>query len=396
MMTAMRARLLMALGLSCAIAPATACKKTDGDVSGVGNETTRKRPPPVTSSEPPPPPVKTKKAFVPDRAKYPTSTGSCPVGTFCTNEPDGTDPSDSDPLYLQCGGSSKVPAGLATDKTLEGISANLAPDLTELVRKDEPDSCCFVYPAGPCGKGRPLRHQGAPVLADEIARDDWSGSPLDLGVVAEDVRASATSDDVDAFVAHLRGVALLEHASVAAFARVSLELLALGAPSELVAAAHVAAMDEIRHAQVCWGLLAALEGAARGPAAHDLPPFASVDVDDVLVTTVIDGCVGETLASLLLRESARRCSVPSLAAIYDRIADDEERHATLAFRIVRFLAARDPGVAATALSLARGVALPPSPGHACEPLGLLSESAQHSVHLRGLREVVLPLLHELA
>jgi hypothetical protein len=37
--------------------------------------------------------------------------------------------------------------------------------------------------------------------------------------------------------------ALFQHASVASFARFSLELLALGAPPDLVAAAHAAALD---------------------------------------------------------------------------------------------------------------------------------------------------------
>src|SRR4051812_37315602 len=114
MMTAMRARLFMALGLSCAIAPSTGCKKDDPDVSGVGSETTRKRPQPTSTSDKPPPPAKVKKQFVPDRTKYDVSSGSCQLGAFCTNMPDGTAPSDSEALTLECGGLSKVPVGLAT------------------------------------------------------------------------------------------------------------------------------------------------------------------------------------------------------------------------------------------------------------------------------------------
>src|SRR6185437_10815965 len=49
-------------------------------------------------------------------------------------------------------------------------------------------------------------------------------------------------------------LALLEHASVASFARVSLQLLAVGAPGDLVGATHQAALDEIRHARLCFAL----------------------------------------------------------------------------------------------------------------------------------------------
>ena len=38
---------------------------------------------------------------------------------------------------------------------------------------------------------------------------------------------------------------LAEHSSVAAFARAALELMAVGAPAELVADAHQAAIDEV-------------------------------------------------------------------------------------------------------------------------------------------------------
>merc|ERR1712066_83704 len=45
-----------------------------------------------------------------------------------------------------------------------------------------------------------------------------------------------------------------EHASVASFAKHSLQLVSLGAPAELIKAAQVSAMDEIRHSQICYDI----------------------------------------------------------------------------------------------------------------------------------------------
>ena len=45
-----------------------------------------------------------------------------------------------------------------------------------------------------------------------------------------------------------------EQASVASFARFSLDLLSVGAPADLVDDAHDAAKDEIQHAKLAFGL----------------------------------------------------------------------------------------------------------------------------------------------
>ena len=45
-----------------------------------------------------------------------------------------------------------------------------------------------------------------------------------------------------------------EHASVASFARHTLQLMAMGAPPTLLMGSQKAAMDEIRHAKMCYGI----------------------------------------------------------------------------------------------------------------------------------------------
>lgn len=60
-------------------------------------------------------------------------------------------------------------------------------------------------------------------------------------------------------------VGLMEHASVAAFSRFSLQLMALGAPSDLLQKSHEAAADEIRHARDAFALAGHYAGRPVGP-----------------------------------------------------------------------------------------------------------------------------------
>ena len=62
----------------------------------------------------------------------------------------------------------------------------------------------------------------------------------------------------------------MEHASIAAFARFSLELLAFGAPPDLVEQAQAAMADETRHAKLCFALAGAYAERPIGPGALDM------------------------------------------------------------------------------------------------------------------------------
>jgi hypothetical protein len=54
--------------------------------------------------------------------------------------------------------------------------------------------------------------------------------------------------------------ASLEHASIASFARFTLLALSFGAPADLLAEAQHAALDEVAHAQLCFGLASRYAG----------------------------------------------------------------------------------------------------------------------------------------
>ncbi len=100
--------------------------------------------------------------------------------------------------------------------------------------------------------------------------------------------------------------ALDEHASVASFARFSLHLLAVAAPPDLLVAAHRAGLDEIAHARACFEIAGAYAGEALSPGPLRLSGdlLGPLDLASIAAAAVIEGCVGETVASLEAREAA--------------------------------------------------------------------------------------------
>ena len=188
--------------------------------------------------------------------------------------------------------------------------------------------CCFDVCQGmaaPCG--RPFVVQGHARVAGVVARTDWTACPigLDDGGRLRSLAARAWRDD-----------AAQEHASIASFARLSLELLAHGAPPTLVAAAHQAALDEVDHARVCFAIATELSGAVLlGPAPLSLAGLSfDGDLASLAIRAAIEGCVGETIAALALSRAAASCNSPALAARLSKMADDELAHAALAWQCV--------------------------------------------------------------
>jgi hypothetical protein len=147
-------------------------------------------------------------------------------------------------------------------------------------------------------------------------------------------------EDRRAVAAHYAEAGLMEHASVAAFARFALQLLALGAPSELVAETSRAMADETRHAEVCFGL-ARRYGLDAAPGPLDVGGvLGEVSLERVLDLVVIEGCIGESGAALEAAWASGSATDPVVREALGGIAEDEARHAALAFRFVAWAASR--------------------------------------------------------
>ena len=189
-----------------------------------------------------------------------------------------------------------------------------------------------------------------------------------------------------------------EHASVGAFSRFALVLLHHGAPAELVGAAHAAALDEVRHAELCFGLASAYAGEVVGPGPLDVRGSlqGELDLEQVVRTLVEEGCVGETLAALEAGEAARLCQDVVVREILEGIAGDEARHAALAWKTLRWLVGRHPELGdvarqALAASPASSAGAQPRGADHLEHLGVLSPDSRSRVDTIGRREVVATL-----
>ena len=187
--------------------------------------------------------------------------------------------------------------------------------------------------------------QGEARVAAVTSRAGWA-DPLSIEAAPLSTTERALVTD------HYLAVALAEHASVAAFARFALQLLAVGAPAEFVDECTRAMGDETRHARFAFGVVQSLSGSPVAPAelvttdaallGEAAAPAGTADLLQQVVRLAIrEGAIGESLASVELSLSAELASPPALAAGLRRLAEDEARHALLAFRFVTWALLQD-------------------------------------------------------
>jgi hypothetical protein len=208
---------------------------------------------------------------------------------------------------------------------------------------DAQGDCCYLVLNILCGPGgRPFLVGGEARVATAASGPGWTAGDApatgSLTPAQRALLAEAWTTD-----------ALHEHASIASFARFSLDLLAAGAPADLLDLAHRAALDEVRHARLCFALASAYAGRELAPG--PLPLHGAVPVDGSLAAlaaaTFAEGCVGETVAAVVAAEQLARATDPAVRAALAEIAADEARHAALAWRTVSWaLAQGGPAVRA--------------------------------------------------
>lgn len=253
---------------------------------------------------------------------------SCPSGNFCQSAKTIKGSEKAPDPYGECPANTQAPFD-------RGVSVRFSDTWTQREREDQDaTACCYTW-VQPCPGGRAYRAaDGRAIVADVIADGaTWLGART---------RGELENPRDRERAAYWTEAARAEHASVASFAGLALELLALGAPARLVASAHEAALDEIRHARVAFELAEAFSGTTIGPSALEIPappsgerrepPFAST-----LRSTLRDGCIGESVAALDARARVRDARTDLERRALEIIAEDEERHAELAFAIVGWI-----------------------------------------------------------
>jgi hypothetical protein len=201
-------------------------------------------------------------------------------------------------------------------------------------------------------------------------------------------------------------VAQLEHASIASFARFTLQLLAVGAPPQLVEASLRAGLDEVAHARATFRLASRYAGAPVGPGPLPLhgPVLGDLSLATIAAATVTEGCVNETIGALEAAEAAAGCEDAEVRDVLNRIAEEEARHGELAWAFVRWALGvggddvrRAVGAAFEIAEAALQVPPPASDPDAVElrRQGLLTARERHEIRLRGLREIVRPAAAQL-
>ena len=291
---------------------------------------------------------------VPPASPYPARTGldpfdpegmeeeGCPNGDWCGPAKLAERfKSQSAEVDLGCPtrlmGSAK-PGAKETDRAFKGLSMN--PMMQGRLRKlataekreatGDDNQCCYHW-FDYCS--------GRPLLDDQLASQRAPLQPGEtwlMGHVSDDRVQSLPLAQRRRLAALWLDDATAEHASIASFARATLELLAVGAPPELVFAAQQASLDEVRHARTCFTLAALYAGETAEPGPLPAPSLRSPDLLSLACDTFLEGCVGETLAALAALRAARHCQIPAVREALAGIADDEARHAELAWATLAY------------------------------------------------------------
>lgn len=188
--------------------------------------------------------------------------------------------------------------------------------------------CCYeaayeVHEGEGCVIGRPVLVDGAPLTAPTVARAGWGGGDVGEGPLDEEAAAYWARQGA------------LEHASVAAFGRLVLDLLRLGAPASLVDRAGEALRDEVRHAQLCYALAARFGGSPVGPGPLPVPAGRSRTSLVRLATAAWrEGCLGETGSVGVAAAQLAGATDGPVRAVVAGILADEARHAALSWDLV--------------------------------------------------------------
>ena len=197
------------------------------------------------------------------------------------------------------------------------------------------ETCCHVIDLSfaYCIEGRPFTVEGIARQAHVVERQGWTEGITLTGV--EQLPDSLRQE----IAAHWAQSGVHEHASVASFGRFLLDLMSLGAPRRLVAAATKAIDDEIRHASACFAIASVYAQRPLGPGKVDMAGSMSQagDAAQILEAAILEGCIGETLAASVASWLASRVGDEGMGGVLGQIAEEESEHALLSWEAVQWL-----------------------------------------------------------
>ena len=151
--------------------------------------------------------------------------------------------------------------------------------------------------------------------------------------------------------------------------------------------------------RLAYGIASRYAGQDLGPAPLAMDgALADQDLLSLIVNTVLEGCIGETVAAAEAAWGSDHAQDPVLKDALAEIAADEARHAELAFAFVHWAVRHDPRLAPVLLGTVRN-ALASLEHGATDPAdewlsrhGLLPDARRPELKREALEEMVLPCI----
>ena len=266
--------------------------------------------------------------------------GAAPAAMADAGPPDvteagyGFDDAACDPQEIDaaiCTTTFALPCGLPPDAATEGCYLALA----------ECGVLCNQAVSHACGIYECLSVDGGTVPeAGPMTLECATGAlvcGVGVGRRPEGLSCERDARPVNAVAALLAEMARLEAGSVAAFRRFAAELTLFGAPRGMVHSAERAARDEVRHARVA-ARLARRRGAK--PGRVEVRHAQARSLEAFAVENAVEGCVRECFGALVATRQAMHAPDPDIRAVMRPIAEDETRHAALAWKVARWVTPR--------------------------------------------------------
>ena len=196
-----------------------------------------------------------------------------------------------------------------------------------------------------------------------------------------------------------RSIALMEHASIAAFHHFALELMTFGAPPHLLAQTQQAIADEIRHAQSAFSIASSLLGETVSPAGMDIDVSLADNLCVLAERVAREAAINETLAVIVASHQLTKVTDPTIFAYLRDVVQDETRHAELAWETLRWCiqVGGDP-VREVLRSISEqplSVGASEFPMLGIESLGVLSQQQVQKILRDGFDSVVRPAFDSL-
>ena len=199
-----------------------------------------------------------------------------------------------------------------------------------------------------------------------------------------------------------------EHASVASFARFTLQLMSIGAPSDLLVESQKAALDEIKHAKMSYGLASKFIGTNFVPGPLDVTnSLENMDLKEITQSLIQEGCIGETLSAIEAHFAAERAGDAAVKEALLEIGTDETKHAQLAWNTIYWITRKYPNIRTfveetfgTKLEQSRMTTKRGAPITSClesdkddkyRKYGLLIKEDRDKVREAGIRDVITPV-----